>query len=72
MTPDGSPIIGWAQNEIEGFLLAVGMCGQGFMLAPGVAELLTRMVMNRTTIDDEQILSSLSPYRPFARPEALK
>ena len=34
MTPDGNPIIGWAK-ELEGFLLAVGMCGQGFMLGPG-------------------------------------
>ena len=43
MTPDALPIIGWTR-EVEGYLLAVGMCGQGFMLGPGVGELLARMV----------------------------
>jgi sarcosine oxidase, subunit beta len=35
MTPDGSPVVGKAPN-VEGFVLGVGMCGQGFMLGPGV------------------------------------
>ena len=35
MTPDGSPIIG-AVDGLDGFLLAAGMCGQGFMFGPGV------------------------------------
>jgi sarcosine oxidase, subunit beta len=39
MTPDGSPIVGWARS-VEGYLHAVGMCGQGFMLGPGVGALL--------------------------------
>ena len=39
MTPDGQPIIGWSR-EVQGYLLAIGMCGQGFMLGPGVGELL--------------------------------
>jgi sarcosine oxidase subunit beta len=43
MTPDGLPIVGWTQ-EVQGFLLAVGMCGQGFMLGPGLGKLLARMV----------------------------
>lgn len=71
MTPDGFPIIGWV-NEIEGLLLAVGMCGQGFMLGPGVAELLTRMVAQKTTPEDKEILSYLSPYRQFVMEEKLK
>lgn len=71
MTPDGFPIIGWVK-EIEGLLLAVGMCGQGFMLGPGVAELLTRMVTRKTTPEDEEILSFLSPYRQFVSEEKLK
>ena len=37
MTPDGVPIIGNA-SEIEGLTLAVGMCGQGFMLGIGVGQ----------------------------------
>lgn len=71
MTPDGFPIIGWVK-EVEGFLLAVGMCGQGFMLGPGVGELLTRMVAGKITSEDEDILTYLSPYRQFIQEEKLK
>lgn len=71
MTPDGNPIIGWTAAP-EGLLLAVGMCGQGFMLGPGVGELLTRMVLKKNTPDDEEILKILSPERKFAGMEMLK
>ncbi|MBC7361337.1 MAG: FAD-binding oxidoreductase [Candidatus Aminicenantes bacterium] len=71
MTPDGFPIVGWSR-EVQGFLLAVGMCGQGFMLGPGVGELLTRLVAKQPGPDDEEILSYLSPYRNFVSEEKLK
>lgn len=71
MTPDGSPIVGWAR-ELEGYLLAVGMCGQGFMLGPGVGELVGRMVQGRTTTDDRETLIYLSPYREFKGLEKLQ
>lgn len=71
MTPDGFPIIGWSQ-ETQGFLQAVGMCGQGFMLGPGVGELLTRLVMDELTAQDQEILSYVSPYRQFIGQEMLK
>lgn len=71
MTPDGFPIVGWSR-EVSGFLMAVGMCGQGFMLGPGVAELLTRLVSGQSGPDDEEILSYLSPYRSFVSQEKLK
>ncbi len=71
MTPDGFPIVGWTK-EVGGFLLAVGMCGQGFMLGPGLAELLTRMVARKQKEEDEEILSYLSPYRSFVKEEKLK
>lgn len=71
MTPDGFPIIGWAR-ESEGFLAAVGMCGQGFMLGPGVGELLARMVQGQESESDREILELLSPYREFAGQEKLK
>lgn len=71
MTPDGFPIVGWSK-EIAGFLLAVGTCGQGFMLGPGLGELLTRMVQNDLTKDDAQTLSLLSPYRDFKGQEKLR
>ncbi len=71
MTPDGNPIIGWAK-ELQGFLLAVGMCGQGFMLGPGVGELLARMVLDQLAPGDDAVLRSLAPGRAFAGTEMLK
>jgi sarcosine oxidase, subunit beta len=71
MTPDGSPLVGWAR-EVEGLLLAVGMCGQGFMLGPGVGELLTRMILGRLEPGDGAVLTALLPDRAFRRDEALK
>ncbi len=71
MTPDGLPIVGWSR-EVEGFLLAVGMCGQGYMLGPGLAELLSRMVQGKMEEEDHMVLKYLSPYREFAGVEKLK
>lgn len=71
MTPDGFPIVGWTQ-EVEGYMLAVGMCGQGFMLGPGLGELITRIVDNKVTPEDEEVLTYLTPYRQFAGQEMLK
>ncbi len=72
MTPDGSPLVGWAKKA-KGFLLAAGMCGQGFMLGPGLGELLARMVTeDKLNPDDEEVLEVLSPYREFKGGEALK
>ena len=71
MTPDGNPLVGWSK-ETGGFLLAVGLCGQGFMLGPGLGELLSRVVCSKETSQDEEILENLSPYRKFAGTEKLK
>jgi len=71
MTPDGSPVIG-RSKELEGYIHAVGMCGQGFMLGPGVGRLLTRMLTDRETDADAVTLKELTPYRAFAGTEALK
>lgn len=71
MTPDGSPIVGWS-DTVKGYLMAIGLCGQGFMLGPGLGELLDRMVQNNLSSEDEEILSILSPRREFGGEEALK
>jgi sarcosine oxidase, subunit beta len=71
MTPDGSPIVGWA-TEPEGYLMAIGMCGQGFMLGPGLGELLSRMVLDRLTMEDREVLDEMSPARVFGGEEVLK
>ena len=71
MTPDGSPLVGQSE-EIEGYVMAIGMCGQGFMLGVGVGELLARMLTDKLTPDDEETLQILSPYREFKGQETLK
>ena len=71
MSPDGSPLVGW-NNEVEGLLHATGMCGQGFMLGPGVGEVVARLIGNKSTEEDSIILQGFSPYRSFGAEEALK
>ena len=71
MTPDGFPIVGWCQ-DVQGFFFADGMCGQGLMLGPGLAELITRTILKNPAPQDEEILSYFSPYRSFNTQEKLK
>ncbi len=71
MTPDGAPILG-AVDGLDGYLLAVGMCGQGFMFGPGVGQLLTHLVLNDLDNADKIILESLSFSRNFESVEMLK
>ncbi|MBF0412514.1 MAG: FAD-binding oxidoreductase [Desulfamplus sp.] len=71
MTPDGSPILGW-NKEIPGLLHATGMCGQGYMLGPGIGEIIGRMVTEQLTESDKIVTDEFSLYRSFGREEALK
>ncbi|MHA1672768.1 MAG: NAD(P)/FAD-dependent oxidoreductase [Promethearchaeota archaeon] len=70
-TPDGAPIVGKV-SEVEGFILAVGMCGQGYMLGPGLGELLSRLIRNQLIPDDRVILGELALARDFGIVEKLK
>jgi sarcosine oxidase subunit beta len=71
MTPDGLPIVGDTQ-EVPGFVLATGMCGQGFMIGPGLSELLLRIAQNKLDPADREALAYFSPYRDFRGQEKLK
>ncbi len=71
MTPDGSPILGKVEG-LDGYLLAVGMCGQGFMLGPGVAEVLSHLILDELNQDEQNTLNALSLYRTFGSVEKLK
>jgi sarcosine oxidase subunit beta len=71
MTPDGTPIVGWTR-EVEGFVQAIGMCGQGFMLGPGLGSYLARLVMDDLSDEDREVFDVLSPYRDFAGTEQLR
>lgn len=71
MTPDGSPLVGPARG-VEGLILATGMCGQGFMLGPGVGEVVARFADGKTTESDRIVLDGFNPERAFGSMEALK
>ncbi len=71
MTPDGFPIVG-ATKKFSNFINAVGMCGQGYMLGPGLGELLTRIVTSELTEDDLDVLKHFNLYRDFSGIEHFK
>lgn len=62
MTSDGSPLVGW-NRDVSGLFHATGMCGQGFMLGPGIGEVVARAVTDDLNDDDRMILEAFSPYR---------
>ena len=70
MTPDGFPIIGWTR-EIENMFLAVGMCGQGYMIGPGLGLILSDILTEKTG-KYNFILEQLTLYREFKGMEVLK
>lgn len=70
MTPDGFPIVGYTK-EFDNLLLTVGMCGQGFMLGPGLGKILTEIIVDKTD-KYNHILDQLTLYRSFAGQEVLK
>jgi sarcosine oxidase subunit beta len=71
MTPDGFPIVGEAP-ELAGYIHAVGMCGQGYMLGPGLGSLLVRMVQGNLSESDREVIYHLRPDRAFAGHEKLQ
>jgi sarcosine oxidase subunit beta len=71
MTPDGFPIVGYSSAQAN-LINAVGMCGQGFMLGPGMGELLSRMCLEELSADDHRVLKSFDPQRDFSAEEAFK
>jgi len=71
MTPDGFPIVG-RSKELTNLINAVGMCGQGYMLGPGLGELISRIVINELSEDDKRALISFDPYRDFSGMEQFK
>jgi sarcosine oxidase subunit beta len=71
MTPDGFPIVG-RLKEFPNFINAVGMCGQGFMLGPGLGEVISRIVTGELTKEDQKALQSFDPYRDFSGMERFK
>jgi len=71
MTPDGFPIVG-ETREFPNFINAIGMCGQGYMIGPGIGELLTRIVTCELKADDMDVLKHFNLYRNFSGAEQFK
>lgn len=71
MTPDGSPFLG-SVADTPGMILAAGMCGQGFMLGPGVGELLAASIIGSADKAQKKILQNLSLSRSISQIEMLK
>ncbi|MDD3642070.1 MAG: FAD-binding oxidoreductase [Candidatus Krumholzibacteria bacterium] len=73
MTPDGIIILDEVR-ELRGLYLAVGMCGQGFMLGPGVGLNMARFIARGEPDIDRGIFDSVGFYRDFnaRRSEALR
>ena len=69
-TPDGTPILGSAGPD--GYYVAVGMCGQGFMLGPGIGEVIARLIAEEITNEDKMVLEAMKLNREFSGTESLK
>lgn len=71
MTPDGFPIVDEVE-EAKGLIQAVGMCGQGFMLGPGVGELVARMITGSVSEEDKKVLDGFSLNRSIKDEEKFR
>ena len=67
MTPDGNPIID--KTAIEGYFVAGGMSGHGFMLGPATGKLLANYILEEKFSFD---MSEFSMKREFKGKELLK
>ena len=58
----------------ENVYLGVGMCGQGFMMGPGIARNLTNIILKGEPLIEKEVAASLRADRDFyaAKKEALK
>jgi len=73
MTPDGVAVVG-KSSKVEGLYLGIGMCGQGFMMGPGVGLNLASLIVKGSPVIEKEVFDLLSPNRDFysGKKEALK
>jgi sarcosine oxidase subunit beta len=71
MTPDGFPVVDFPE-ALKGYVLAVGMCGQGFMLGPGLGEAIAAHIEGKAAAEDKEILAGFRLERSFSGQEKLK
>jgi sarcosine oxidase, subunit beta len=70
-TPDGAPIVGQV-DDLQGYYNAVGMCGQGYMLGPGLAYYIRQQITGENVEETKQVLDPLNLNRDFGKKEVLK
>ena len=70
-TPDGFPIVDLGET-CDNLLNLVGMCGQGFMLGPGIAGVVTRFLRRNPTEKDTVITDRLRLSRDYSGKETFK
>ena len=70
MTPDGVPIVDTV-DDTGTLYVAVGLCGQGLMLGPGLAKNIVSLMTTGKPLIPEDIFASFSLYRDFTRPAEL-
>ncbi len=73
MTPDSIAVVG-KPSGVEGLFLGIGMCGQGFMMGPGVGLNLANLITKGRPLIENGVFNLLSPDRDFysGKKEALK
>jgi glycine/D-amino acid oxidase-like deaminating enzyme len=72
MTPDGVPIVDRVPGT-DTLYLAVGFCGQGLMLGPGIAKNIENLMTTGEPLLPKEVFASYCLERDYSRPsEALK
>ncbi|MBP7796515.1 MAG: FAD-binding oxidoreductase [Elusimicrobiales bacterium] len=71
MTPDGFPVVDFDAGGIKNYILAVGMCGQGFMMGPGTGWVITEILSGRKKKDDDMVIN-FKLERSYSGQEKLK
>ncbi len=71
MTPDGFPIVDFPK-QLKGYVLAAGMCGQGFMLGPGLGLTLSNIITGNAAAASRKRIKGFELNRKFEGQEKLK
>ncbi len=68
MTPDGYPIFGTVDG-LSGMYLAVGMCGQGFMIGPGLGKNMANLIVQREPLIPRDVFDTIGYHRDYGGPD---
>jgi sarcosine oxidase subunit beta len=64
MTPDSKPIVDRIL-EVEGLFVAVGLCGQGLMLGPGLARNMASLITTGRPVVAPEVFAEFTYYRSY-------